>query len=459
MRHWPPIAINLADTGPGSVYVALPSEIANQELDGHRYLAEARMRGAIGVVIDSRRLDCLPDPLIRRSIASDTLDPLLSPPEGFLVLRVASPLKALQEAAKGHRSQYGGRVVAITGSVGKTTTKELVTNVLARRTSVLKTPRSYNNEASVPATILQLSDEAWAILEFGAYRRGEISELCSIGQPHIGAVTNVGVSHLGRMGTLDNIEATKRELVDFIPHDGTVILNSDDPRTARMSSQSSGKVITFGQDPSATFRALDIRVGPEQTSFTLLHQDCGRSLSVPALGRHSVYAALVACAVGVEAGLDWLDIEMGLRSALSTQRLRLLYRSNGAAVLDDTYNSAPESLRAAIDFLETFQGERIAVIGEMAELGHLYDTAHREIGQYAAKVANSIIGVGGGGRIVVQAAKAAGIASRDVYWSADWQEAAEIAGALAVAGTTTLVKGSRVLHLEHVIERLLDTSR
>ena len=277
------------------------------------------------------------------------LMPGLSKLEGAFCIRVDDPLKALQQVAKFWRSKLNVKVIGITGSVGKSTTKEVVAEVLSQRYCTLKNKGNLNNEIGLPLTMFSLTEQhERAVLEMGFYVPGEIKFLCDLASPHIGVVTNIGTVHASRAGSQEEIARGKSELVQALPEDGYAILNYDDPLVRKMAGQTHAHVFFYGMDNVVDLWADNVEsLGLEGIRFFLHYrQEKNRpaevlQLRVPLIGRHSVQTVLRAAAVGLVDGLTWQEIVSGLRSASNELRLIAVRTKNGALILDDTYNATP----------------------------------------------------------------------------------------------------------------------
>ena len=459
---WPPtegpgtalhhVTIDSREAGPGSLFVALPGE----RTDGHAYVGHAFSRGAVaalvgrpvdapGALVDARR----PQPM-----------PVLPADEPICIL-VDDPLQALQRLATAWRARFTPRVIAITGSVGKTTTKEIAAAVLSQRFVTLKNRGNLNNEIGLPLTVLEL-DEAHQrlVLEMGMYDLGEIAQLCRIARPDVGVVTNVGPVHLERLGTVERIAQAKAELVQALPAAGVAVLNLDDPLVMAMASQTQARVFWYGLDPAADLWADAIEgEGLDGIRFRFHHQDETLHVRVPLLGRHSVHTALRAAAVGLVEGLSWEEIVRGMQQLDVQLRLIAARGLNGATLLDDTYNASPASTLAALNLLADLQvenGRRIAVLGDMLELGSYEEEGHRKVGVRAADVVDLLVAVGRRAQLIAEEALAAGLAA-DKVLALDGAEAAVAEmRTLMGPGDVVLVKGSRAVQMDQIATALTD---
>ncbi|HET6744990.1 MAG TPA: UDP-N-acetylmuramoyl-tripeptide--D-alanyl-D-alanine ligase [Candidatus Limnocylindria bacterium] len=425
----------------GSCFVALRGE----RVDGHRFVAEALRNGSVAA-------------LVERAVEVDAAD-------GAAIVQVADSLVALQELASWWRSRSAVRVVGITGSTGKTMAKEVVADVLARTLSVLRNEGNLNSETGLPMTLLRLAPEHQvAVLEMSMYTEGEIARLTEIARPEVGVVLAVHPTHLERAGSLDAITRAKAELPAALPADGLAVLNADDPRVAAMASVTAAQVRTFGIGPNADVRAGDIEsLGVAGTSFTLQTPWGARRVRSATPGRHLVPHALAAAAVAERFGVTLDEVEAALaEGSRAPHRMAIVEAATGATLIDDTYNASPASVGAALDFLAETPvasgGHRYAVLGDMLELGPDEERLHREIGTRAAAVAERLLAVGERGRWIADAASAAGM--EHVTTVADVDEAIDAFDRTLAAGPgdLVLVKGSRGVELERLVEALRGTA-
>lgn len=437
---------------PGSLFVALRGE----RVDGHDFLAAAAAAGARGALVRQDRA---------AGIALDRPFAVVDPtgagleragPEDLLLFAVDEPLQALHRLAAYHRSKFTPAVVGITGSVGKTSTKEVVASVLQRGFRTLKNPRSYNSENTLPIVLLQLSsDHEAAVLEMGMYGPGEIAQLCELARPKIGIVTNVGPSHLERMGSIEAIQRAKSELPQALPADGVAILNYDDPRVRAMAEVTAAQPLFYGLDPAAHLWADQIESrGLQGISFTAHYGGEELRLNLPLLGRHSVHTALAAAAAGLALGMDWESIVAGLRDESAQLRLLAVPGINGATVIDDTYNASPASALAALNLLAELDGRRVAVMGDMLELGAVEEESHRLVGARAADVVETLVTVGRRARWIADEARERGMAADRIHTLERPDDAPALLRELITPGDYVLVKASRGMAMESVVAAL-----
>ncbi|MBN1486857.1 MAG: UDP-N-acetylmuramoyl-tripeptide--D-alanyl-D-alanine ligase [Anaerolineae bacterium] len=432
---------------PGSVFFALKGE----NVDGHAYVQNAFAKGAIAAVVD--HFVSVEAAMI--DLENGPLSMTLGTP---LIIRVPDVLVAIQKAASFWRQQFAVRVLGITGSVGKTTTKEVIARVLARRYGVLRSAGSYNNELGLPLTILKLTSECERlVLEMGMYVQGDIRFLAGIAKPHVGIVTNVEPVHAERAGSIDNIAQAKRELVEVLPPapEGVAILNYDDIRVREMASHTQARVFFYGLSPNADLWADEIQsLGLEGIRLCLHYGKEKLYVRVPLLGRHSAHTVLRATATALMEGLSWQEIVEGLRSPSAQLRLVATPGPKNSLVLDDTYNASPPSTLAALNLLQDLDGRKVAVLGDMLELGAYEESGHRKVGCRAAGVVDVLLTVGERARWIAEDAIACGLSAESVYVLADSEAAIETLCQILENGDVILVKGSRALKLESIVAYL-----
>jgi len=434
---------------PGALFVALKGERA----DGHDYVTDAFSRGAVAAIVE--RDVPFAGLVVDLADADWTLPSAWSQP---MVIKVTDGLQALQQMAAFWRRKHSVRVVGITGSVGKTTTKELVAAVLARRYVTLKSEASYNNEIGLPLTLLHLTGEhERVVLEMGMYDLGEIADLARIAQPHVGVVTIIGPVHLERAGTIQRIVKAKAELLEALPAapEGVAVLNYDDERVRGMAQVTQARVFYYGLSPEADLWADHIEgLGLEGIRFQLHYGDETLHLKIPLLGRHSVHTALRAAAVGLIEGLTWQEIVEGLRGPSAQLRLVAVPGPEGAIILDDTYNASPASTIAALNLLDELDGRKIAVLGDMLELGDYEQEGHEKVGMRALEVTDVLIAVGPRGRIIGEAALRWGMPAERVHILEGNDETIALLQHIVKSEDVILIKGSRAMQMEEIVNAL-----
>jgi UDP-N-acetylmuramoyl-tripeptide--D-alanyl-D-alanine ligase len=441
-------AVDSRQVIPGGLFVALPG----QRVDGHDFVAEAFQRGASFALIQHEVSGTF------RTINLHTdMDASFSPdPDTHLCLMVENSLSALQQIARFWRRKLDLRVVGITGSVGKSTTKEVVFEVLGQRYRTLKSPGNMNNEIGLPLTILRLgTGYERAVLEMGFYVPGEIALLCEIAQPQIGVVTNIGTVHAERAGSQDAIFQGKSELVRALPPDGVAILNLDDPWVSKMAELTQARIFFYGLDPEADLWADDVEgLGLEGIRFRLHYRHEILHVHVPMIGQHSVHTALRAAAVGLTDNLTWQEILDGLRQGHAQLRLTAVRTESGALLLDDTYNASPESTLAALNLLAQLDGRRVAVLGDMLELGPYEKQGHEIVGVRAAEVTDMLVTVGLLGHMIASAARRAGMKSGKITEFEDTNEAIPHLRRSLTEKDVVLVKGSHGIRMDRIVAAL-----
>ncbi|MBE0416605.1 MAG: UDP-N-acetylmuramoyl-tripeptide--D-alanyl-D-alanine ligase [Coriobacteriia bacterium] len=430
---------------PGALFVAF----AGTRADGHDYLEQAIASGARALLITrgSEEMSGVVESASRREVA---------------IIRVPDALAALQALARHHRERLFCPVIGVTGSTGKTTTKEFLTSVLATRMKVVSTRGNRNNELGVPLTVMDAgADTDVLVVEMAMRGRGQIIELCHIARPTMGLVTNVGMSHIELLGTQESIASAKAELVEAIPEEGVVFLNGDDAFSGTLALSSRAPVIQYGLADTCDVRAMDITMdGESLASFEIVTEDIIIPVSLAVPGRHNVYNALAAAAVGVHFGLDPEDVTDGLaRASAGEMRMQTFTSAGGIHVINDAYNASPTSMRAAIETLAgiTTAERRVAVLGDMAELGSLAELAHFRIGEELARHAiDVLITVGERAARIADGARAEGMDSDRVRPCVTADEASEVLDDLLEPGDVVLVKASRVMGLERVVEGIVE---
>lgn len=424
--------------------------IRGHRLDGHAFLSEAAARGASCLVVHH-----LPDDL----------------PAGPPVVLVDDTTRGLGRLAASHRARFQLPVVAVTGSNGKTTAKEMIASVLGTRGAVLKPAGSFNNQWGVPLTLLKLSPAHQAlVVELGANQRGEIAYLTDLCEPTVGVVTAVAAVHTEFFKTLEGVWEEKAALVRAIPADGSVVLNWDDPRVRTMAGEARGRVITAGLGAGAEVRALgDIEEGLGELGFTLEIEGRRSPVRVAFSGRHNVANALVSAGAGVALGLSLEEIVAGLEAARPVKGRMIWRRAGSVRILDDTYNANPASVRAALDTLASARraagdsvadgtspgrGRLLVVLGDMLELGDISPAAHREVGRRVAALGVAeFVGVGPLMREAVLAAREAGLL--ESYHAESVEDTPGIVLKRLAPDDTLLVKGSRGMRMERVVDALV----
>ncbi len=441
------LVIDSREVRAGGAFLALPGETT----DGHGHLASAIDAGAHALVI-TRTLEDSPE-LVERATR-----------RGVAVLRVEDALRALADIATLHRSRLDCRVVGITGSTGKTTTKDLISAVLGTTFRTVSTSGNRNNEIGLPLTVLSAgSDTEVLVVEMGMRGTGQIARLCEIARPTHGLVTNVGTSHIELLGAREAIADAKGELVRAIPADGAVFLNGDDDFSSRLAALSAAPVGFYGLGSECSPRAEDVVLDDMSLpAFMLEWRGASAAVKLGVPGRHNVYNALAASAIALELGVSLEDVAVGLGAAwVSEMRMESFVTATGLTVINDAYNASPSSMAAAVDMLSALKvaGRRIAVLGDMAELGSLEELAHFKLGEQVADSGIALlVTVGERAARIRDGARAAGMPAEGGYSCGSVDEALEVLDDLVQPGDAVLVKASRVMRLEAVVEGLVKSS-
>ncbi len=404
--------------------------------DGHDFVADAFARGARAAVVEHPVPGLGPD---------------------ALVLRVGSTLAALRAVAERLRERQPIPAVGITGNVGKTTAKEATAAALGARYRVLKSAASYNNEIGVPLTFLSVEpSHEVAVIELGFYVPGEIADLCRLVRPRVGVITRIPDKpvHFSRTPSVDAIASGKAELIEALPPGGTALLNADDARVRALAPRTAARVVLFGEGADAELRATEVRTdGIEGVRFVATYGRERADVALPLPGRHVVVAALAALGSARVLGVPLDEAAVALATLERPRHRMEVRRSDRLTVIDDTYNASPAAVLAALAVLREAHGRRVAVVGDMKELGTLTAEAHDEVGREAARSAELFVGVGELARAAVESARRAGL--RETYAVADGAEALVLLKRIQRPGDVILVKGSNSLRLWEVADALV----
>lgn len=412
----------------GALFVALKGET----FDGHDYVLQAKERGAAGAVVAEDR------PEYKQ--------------EGFAVVIVTDTRKAYQDLARFHRRRFSIPVIAVTGSVGKTSTRSMIAAVLSQKYRVLQTEKNFNNEIGLPKTLLQLTPEHEAcVVEMGMRGLGQIAELAAIAEPDIGVVTNVGKSHIELLGSQDNIARAKSELVRALSEDGVAILNQDDSYVAAMANLCRGKVVGYGIESNAAIRASRVVCSEKGLRFACRCFDQVMDIHMPLIGSHNVYNALAAIAVGRVLGLTEHQLQKGLSEYRGMPMRQELIHLGEYTFINDAYNANPASMSEALKSLALLtKGRKIAVLGGMLELGDWTVREHEKIGAEAAELGlDALITMGSPASYIADAARKNGLGA--VYTAQDHAGAADCLRQIIQPGDTVLLKGSRGFAMEKIL--------
>ncbi|UMZ73254.1 UDP-N-acetylmuramoyl-tripeptide--D-alanyl-D-alanine ligase [Natranaerofaba carboxydovora] len=427
----------------GDLFIALKGE----RTDGHYFLKDALKKGASACLVENEKYN------------QEDLE------TGQAIIEVNNSLEALKMIAMKHREQYNVKVIGITGSVGKTTTKDMVAEVLRQNYKVLKTEGNLNTGIGLPLTLLNLNElHEVIVLEMGMRQMGEIAELCRIARPDIGIITNVAESHLENLKTIENIAKAKGELLEGLANDGVAIINGDDERVVRLQSKAPNRVVSYGTGVDANLVIKDIKPRQERIECLLEHRPKGEenekvkmSLNFP--GKHNLMNAMAALLAGVELNVSLTKGVENLKNFYPTDmRNQIFTGKKDITVINDTYNANVKSTKAALDILsDVATNRKVAILGDMYELGDYTDDAHLEVGEYvASKEVEVIIAVGDKAKLIKDGALNAGLNNDNVLFYNNKEELIKQIQGILKPGDTILVKGSRGMALEDVVYAIID---
>ena len=425
------VVIDSREAKPDSVFFAIRGE----RLDGHQFLPQA-LATARGAVVSQ-----VPDPL----------------PEGKGIVRVDDTTAALQQLARSIRERYPFTLIAVTGSAGKTTTKEMIAALVGTERRTFKSWGNFNNLIGCPLCIDNTPDDAEVVVsEMGMNHKGEIALLAGLTHPDVGVYTNIGPVHIEFFGTVEKIAEAKRELLENVKPGGTIVVNNDNEHVVRISEGFAGTKVTYGIDHDAMFRAEDLRErGLLGTTFTM--RGFPMELALP--GRHNVENFLAAVATARAVGISWDGIGRGMKELKPAYHRGVIVNVDGATIYDDTYNSNPYALSRALTLLEQAEvrGRRIAVVGDMLELGEREFDYHAEAGRGVPKSIDVVVGVGRRSRALLDGAKQAGFASDRLHHFDDAAGAAEFLKSFIKEGDLVLIKASRGIGLDKIVTALAES--
>lgn len=414
--------------------------IKGDRFDGNDFRDDAFSKGVTGFVTDN---GYVPD----------------GKRDDLTLIKVPSSLKALQELAAYNRKKHTVPLVAVTGSNGKTTTKEIIASILKQRFEVLKNEGNLNNQIGVPLTLLKLhGDHEVAVVELGMNRPGEIRDLTKIACPDIGVITCIGEAHLEGLGSLENIKRAKGELIEVMEEEKTIVLNADDPALMELKEFVKGELITFGINESADVRASDIEVEwGKGTLFILSGGDESLPVLLPLYGEHQLYNALAAAAVAMSLGFKLQEIREGLEAYEAYYGRMEILTEAGVHLINDSYNANPSSLRFAIKTMaDLANGRKVAVLGDMFELGERAEELHVEAGRFIASIGvDIIVTVGPLAEKIGEGAVSGGIDPKAVLSFSERRQAIDYLKGELVGGDWVLVKGSRGMAMEEISSELL----
>ncbi|MGZ4868630.1 MAG: UDP-N-acetylmuramoyl-tripeptide--D-alanyl-D-alanine ligase, partial [Candidatus Angelobacter sp.] len=423
-------SIDSRTLNPGDLFIA----IAGQHFDGHDYVQAALEKGAVGAIVEAGK-----------QVAGDPLR----------LLQVEDTLKALQLLGAAARRLWGKPLLAVTGSAGKTTTKEILAHILATRFRVMKSSGNLNNHIGLPLQLLKLEAEHdLGVVEMGMNHAGEIRALGALAHHDLAVVTTVAPVHLEFFGSLAEIARAKYEIIETLPSGGVAVLNADDEYVCQFGRDFKGKVVTFGIRRAADVSAQNVKLnGAEGSTFDLVVGSVGEPVTFPLVGEHNIYNALAAAAAAMERGVSPSQAAVALSSIAPPDKRGQVLHLNGATIINDCYNSNPRALEAMIDTLASMKAERrILMVGEMLELGPTAEALHRECGKHAAeKKIDVVIGVRGMARAVAEAACGSGTQAQFVETP---EQAGEWLARNLRPGDAVLLKASRGVKLERALDML-----
>lgn len=425
--------------GPGDLFVAL----RGPNFDGAAFVIDALRAGGSGAVVTTGFL------------ASDTGAGIKV--ADFSIVEVDDTLKALQDMSRFHRVRLNPFVAAITGSNGKTTTKEMLAAIFAAREPVLKTEGNLNNEIGLPLTLLKLKPhQKRAVLEMGMSAPGEIRRLSHLARPDVAVITNVGAAHLQGLGSVENVARAKAEILEGLGAEGVAVLNGDDEYLMKVARGLGGRTITFGIGETSDVRASDIIIDHMARPTFILHsRGEATAVHLSVTGRHNVYNALAAAAAATAAGFTHSEIRQGLEATEGAAMRMEVRNLAGRRLIIDCYNANPGSMKAALETLETLHGRKWAILGDMLELGEAAPAEHRETGRLAAAVGlRGLILLGEYAGFVAEGAKEAGMNERFIFVGQSHGEAAGLFLQHSTEGETALIKGSRAAKMEKIVEAM-----
>ena len=429
------VAVDSRRVRPGDLFVALPGV----KVDGHDFAAAAAAAGARAMLGNRRPADL---------------------PREFPVLEVSDSQESLLRLAGVMKRESGFRLAAVAGSVGKTTTKDFAAAILARRFKTEKTPGNQNSAIGFPMSVLNLSGRLeWMVGEMGMSAVGEISRLSRTFEPDVAAITRIAAEHLEFLGSLDTVAEANGEILEGLKPAGVFVANADDSRVAALAGRHPGRTLWFGFGAGADVTAEEVVPGDSGTSFRLKTPAGGASIALPLPGLHQVANFLAASAVAIAAGAEAGDCEAAAPTLIPARHRGEVWRhGSGALLYDDAYNASPPSMRAALDTLKLLPGERkIAVLGDMLELGAEDLWWHRETGRYAVGRADLLICVGPRARAIAEGASASGFPAGEIQCVEDPERAAGVLDAMLSDTDTVLFKASRGVGLDRAVDLLKKT--
>ena len=406
--------------------------LVGKTFDGHKFIGKAVKNGASASLSSIKNIQV----------------------ENAAIIYVKDTLKAFHQIAKSLRQGFKIPVIGITGSSGKTTTKDMLASILSCAGKTLKTEENYNNEIGVPQTLLQLNRKhKFAVIEMAMQGLGEIETLADIARPNVAVITNIGSAHMEHLRSDENIAKAKSEILAFQTSKDFSVLPADDKYYGYLKKKTKGKVVFFGINNKADVSAVDIKFQKDRSIFTIETEKYTLKIDLPLPGKHNIYDALAAAAAAVALKIDPAIIKKGLESfKLSSKRLNIIH-SRQLTIIDDTYNANPDSMAASLNILENYPPFRIAVLGDMLELGNISIESHKKIGKLAANLnIEALVTVGKLSKAIAKSAKESGL--QNVHMAKTNREASKIIKRISPQNSTILIKGSRGMHMEEICKKL-----
>lgn len=418
----------------GDVYIGIKGE----KVDGNKFYETAFQNGA--------KVCILEDEKVVKQLENKYKD--------NAILIVENATKAVQQIAKYKRELYNIPVIAITGSNGKTSTKDMVASVVSQKYNTLKTQGNFNSQIGLPLTILRLKEQEAMVVEMGMNQLNEISALTNVAKPTIAIITNVGTSHIGLLGSRENILKAKLEILEGLSKDGTLIINNDNDLLHEWNNKNEKyKVITFGIDNKSDFMAKNIKMTEQGSNFELINENL--KVQVPVGGKHFVYNSLCAIAVGKLLKIEQEKIVEGIKSfELTKRRMDVKKSKNGAIIINDTYNANYDSVKSGIEYLAQIKSNRkIAVLGDMLELGEFSKELHQKVGEEIIKnKIDILVTVGKEAKNIVKKAIELGLQQENIYQLENTEEAVKLLNKIIHSQDAVLVKASNSMKFENIIE-------
>ena len=421
---------------PGDVYIGIKGENFN----GSEFYKEALENGAIGCILQNIEIK----------------DEEINKYKDKFIVIVNNVVEALQKLAAYKRSLYDIPVIGVTGSVGKTSTKDIIASVMSRKYKTLKTDGNYNNEIGLPLTILNLRDHEAAVIEMGMSALGEISLLTNIAKPTTAVITIIGSSHIGELGSRENILKAKLEILEGLDSNGSLIINNDNDLLHKWNEANTDnhKHITYGIENKSNIMAQNIKVEKESSSFNIIYEGKTYTVTVPVGGRHFIYNSLSAICVGIEYGIQIEEIIKGISEfKLTKRRMEVIKNSDNITIINDSYNASYESMRAALEYVSKVDAnKKIAVLGDVLELGEFSKQMHENIGEEVVK--NNIdilITVGEEAKNISSKAIELGMNKESIYHIESNDKAANLIKQIAKQGDIVLVKASNGMHFDEIV--------